>query len=225
MADEWYGDGGWDPAPQDTPAQDAPQEAPVDDAPVDDAPQEAPVETEPGTEPDAQDTRDAQDTDTTDADTAAHEPDTAKAHGRDRKRKGKGTDPRKAETERIRRIIGAYETLSDPNLMGVAKALTGTGRDDRATQVAELADRRTRARVERVAGLAGMVASGDVVGVSLDLAADRDDTLRTLVQVLSALAPEAGLSRPSGDARRDLRMLFDRFPEGADVSALSSLVV
>lgn len=141
------------------------------------------------------------------------------------RRKRKAVDPRKAEVEQVRRIVGAYEAMADPRALAAAKVIAQVGKDDRATLVAELKDRKTRARLDRMRELVDLLSQGDDLNLMFKLMEDRQQSVKPFMQLLSALQPEAGIGRPSDNLPKDVKGIMAKWDPSVDVSFLGSLAV
>lgn len=164
-----------------------------------------------------------------------HEEPTAAAEG---KRRGEGRRARggreKAKnakkpmtSEMVGYVRRVSEAIEYKDMLPAVKALLDTSSNDVNNLIAMLTEPKNRDRVNAVIKKIEDIASAGererMMIVALGIQADPSEA-KTLFSVLSALAPDRGFGRASGDAQKDARTIDDKWGDGVDASALKSFL-
>lgn len=158
------------------------------------------------------------------ADVESNVGDDAKDKSGRQKRSG-GKVPKLDETS-AKKLLDAANVLNRENGKRLCKALLGSSSNSPATLLSQLTEKRNRDAVAATAARIRSIKSDDPVETRVNAAmefTEDKDLSKTLIALLSAVAPDAGFERATGNAKSDARNVAEHWTDGVDLSAIDKL--
>lgn len=158
------------------------------------------------------------------ADVESNVGDDAKDKSGRQKRSG-GKVPKLDETS-AKKLLDAANVLNGENGKRLCKALLGSSSNSPATLLSQLTEKRNRDAVAATAARIRSIKSDDPVETRVNAAmefTEDKDLSKTLIALLSAVAPDAGFERATGNAKSDARNVAEHWTDGVDLSAIDKL--
>lgn len=143
----------------------------------------------------------------------------------DRRKKSGGKVPKLDETS-AKKLLDAANVLNGENGKRLCKALLGSSSNSPATLLSQLTEKRNRDAVAATAARIRSIKSDDPVETRVNAAmefTEDKDLSKTLIALLSAVAPDAGFERATGNAKSDARNVAEHWTDSVDLSAIDKL--